>query len=179
VKLSFIFPEPSKNASDNPLSTSTVQLPTLSLLPHLFKVTAICDPSQEAISHIQSKFNIPKAFLKSSELVSQPDVDLVLICSPDEFHLENVIEACEAEKHVLVEKPMVLTNSGVKQIIEARDRNGVTVSVGYMRRFSEAFAIFKRLIREKESGEIKHVIVKDVVGPVSSIISEATGIEFR
>lgn len=130
-------------------------------------MTAICDPSQEAITHVKSKFNISKAFLSSSELVNQEDVDLVLICSPDEFHLQNVVESCKAKKHVLVEKPMALTRSAVKEIIKARDENGVTVSVGYMRRFATAFQTFKELINEKESGKIQHVVVKDIVGPVS------------
>lgn len=39
-------------------------MPTLLLMPHDFKVMAICDVSQEAIDHVQRKFNVPKAFLK-------------------------------------------------------------------------------------------------------------------
>lgn len=71
---------------------------------------------------------------KSAELCAREDVDLVVVASADEFHAIHAVQAADNGKHVLIEKPMTLTREDAKLIEEARKRNGVHISVGYMRR---------------------------------------------
>lgn len=151
--------------------TQVVHLPTLKLLSDQYLVTAICDVSHEAASHVASKWSIPHIFTWSSELVQQDDIDLVLIANSDEYHASCAIEAAAAGKHVLIEKPMALTRTDARAIQKAAQDNGVKILVGYMRRYAPAFAVFKKLLAE--SGPIRHAIVKDIIGPNSFFVGQS------
>ncbi|KAG8723831.1 hypothetical protein FRC09_001592 [Ceratobasidium sp. 395] len=126
-----------------------IHLPTLQLMSDKYKVTALCDVSRQALDHCGSKFGLGSDRLheKSIDLVKRDDVDLVAILSADEYHLPHLIEAADAGKHVLIEKPMALTNEDANAIIAAQKRNGVIVFVGYMRRYAPAFVEAVKIVR--------------------------------
>lgn len=151
--------------------TQVIHLPTLSLLTHLFTVTALCDVSPSSLTHVSSKFHIPFTTTSSSTLCSHPSVDVVLIANSDEYHASCAIEAANNGKHVFIEKPMALTLSDANVIKDAAQRNGVQIYVGYMRRYAEAFSVFQSMLAE--SGPIRHVVVKDIIGPNSFFVSQS------
>ena len=151
--------------------TQVVHLPTLKFLGDKFQVTALCDVSKQAVEHSARKWDVPKVFLSSTELVQQPDVDVVLIANSDEYHASCAIEAAGAGKHVFLEKPMALTHRDASEIAQAAKDSGVKVFVGYMRRYAPAFAELRRLLAE--SGPIRHAIVKDIVGPNAFFVAQS------
>jgi predicted dehydrogenase len=116
-----------------------VHLPLLSALPDLFEVRSACDLSAELLRRVGDRFGIPNRYATSSELIEAGDIDAVLVVSSDEYHADAVIDALEHGLHVLVEKPMCLSPREAEMIIDARDRSGMIVMVGYMRRFAPAF----------------------------------------
>ena len=79
----------------------------------------------------------PSAATPSCSSAAEPDA--VLVCSPNETHAEVVLDALAAGAHVLVEKPLCLTERDAARIVTARDRAGLVVQVGYMKRFDPAY----------------------------------------
>ncbi|PWN43147.1 NAD(P)-binding protein [Ceraceosorus guamensis] len=134
--------------------SQVVHLPTLQLLPHLYKVTAITDLSLAASKHASSKFGVPQACATVDELVKLQNVDLVLIASADEYHGDHAVAAINAGKHVFIEKPLCLTRQDAERIQDAEQKAGVQVNVAYMRRYAPAFEIFKQLVAE--SGPVQY-----------------------
>src|SRR5918992_340613 len=66
-----------------------------------------------------------RAYRSLEELLADPDVQVVNICTPSGAHLEPAVAAAEAGKHVVVEKPLEITAERCDAIIDACDKNGV------------------------------------------------------
>jgi predicted dehydrogenase len=81
-----------------------------------------------------------------AELLSDSDVDAVLICTPHHLHADLAIAAAESGKHVVVEKPMATSVSDCDRMIAAADRHGVLISVCYCQRFDPRVQTSRRLI---------------------------------
>jgi predicted dehydrogenase len=88
------------------------------------------------------------------QMLRNPDVDAVIIASPPWLHLPQAREAAAAGRHVLCEKPMARDVVECRGIIEACDRAGVTLMVGFMKRFHPAFIRVKDMIDCGELGEV-------------------------
>src|ERR1044071_4815563 len=113
--------------------TQLMHLPSLSYLQDKFQVTALCDISPNVVTKVADTWNVPKRFHDYHELVTQSDVDAVLIASPNAYHAAVALEAIAAGKHVLIEKPMCITFREADAIIAAAgQRPQITVQVGYM-----------------------------------------------
>ncbi|CEH17366.1 Dimeric dihydrodiol dehydrogenase [Ceraceosorus bombacis] len=151
--------------------SQVVHLPTLQLLPHLYKVTAITDLSLAASKHASSKFGVPQACATVDELVTLQNVDLVLIASADEYHGDHAVAAINAGKHVFIEKPLCLTRQDAERIQDAEQKAGVHVSVAYMRRYAPAFEIFKQLVAE--SAPVQYAVVRDLIGPNEFFVAQS------
>lgn len=72
------------------------------------------------------------------ELCHRDDVDAVIICTPSGFHLEPALAAIQAGKHVLIEKPLEVTEERCRAIIDAAEQYGVKVGVVFQSRFAPA-----------------------------------------
>ena len=140
-----------------------IHLPTLTMLPGQFTVTAVCDVSKAVRDLVGERWGVAARYADYRDLVRSPDVDAVLITNPHAYHAETVIAACAAGTHVLVEKPMCLTLADADAIIAAQAAAGVTVQVGYMRRYAPAFVEACRVVRE-EMGAIRLARVHQVIG---------------
>lgn len=147
-----------------------VHLPVLQSLPHLFEVRAACDISPTLLSTVGNRFGIPARYGSAHEMLAGGVLDCVLILNSDEYHTECVVAALEHGLHVLVEKPMCLSPGEVDQIVEARDRSGRTVMVGYMRRFAPAFLEATALL--PTLGRVNFARVHDVIGRNRLIVDQ-------
>ncbi|TSA14240.1 dehydrogenase [bacterium] len=85
---------------------------------------------------LAKKFGIANATSDYKEILSDPDVDLVLITTRHNLHARMIVESLAAGKHVFVEKPLALNESELREIIEAKSQFGKTINVGFNRRFS-------------------------------------------
>ena len=68
-------------------------------------------------------------------LVARRDVDTVFVCSPNRLHMPHAVEAMEHGKHVICEKPLACTPAEATAMVEAAERNRVTLKVGANLRF--------------------------------------------
>ena len=88
------------------------------------EVAAICDIDATRLAEVGSRRNIAKRSSNWREIVEDPDINAVSICSYDSAHAEQAIAALSAKKHVMVEKPAVLHRR------EARGCCGLGATVG-------------------------------------------------
>jgi hypothetical protein len=150
-----------------------IHIPTLQLLDHLYTIVAICDISKKSADHCASKFHIPTATTDPQEMFTNPDIDVVLVLTSDEFHVPYTVTSLRHGKHVFVEKPITLSIPSATQIVDAeRAANGPKVFVGYMRRYAPSFVnAFKREIATIP--KILYARSRDIIGPNSHFVSQS------
>lgn len=86
-------------------------------------------------------------------LLERPEVDAVVICTPHHTHATIAIEAAQAGKHILLEKPMALTLAECDSVLSAIEAAGTRLIVGYTFHFMKAYQVARSLIAEGLIGE--------------------------
>lgn len=87
-------------------------------------------------------------------LLAEPDVDLVIVSSPDALHADHAIAALEAGKHVLVDKPFATSLADAQRVIDAGEAAGRLLTVFHNRRWDADFLTLRNLLGEERLGEI-------------------------
>lgn len=141
--------------------TQILHLPSLRQLTE-FEVTVICDVSQNVLDRVGEQWQVRTRFRNYQDVLWRDDVDAVLVANSHAYHSEVVLAALEAGKHVLAEKPLCLTLAEADAIIAAQRASKLTVQVGTMRRYADAFVRACRLV--KALPEIRLARVHDVIG---------------
>lgn len=88
------------------------------------------------------------------DMLSDPRIDIVCICTPSGFHADNAIKAMEMGKHVVIEKPVAIDVKGADRVVETCERTGKYLTVISQLRFSDDIVRVKRLIEENAFGRI-------------------------
>ena len=110
-----------------------MHLPILSGLHEQYQITAVSDISPTQLAFIAKKYNATP-YTDPYELVKDPNVDAVFVCSPDQYHAAYALAAMEAGKHVFVEKPVTLCMEDLEKLIAAEKAHPELVCmVGYIR----------------------------------------------
>jgi len=117
------------------------------------ELVACCDQVRDSALRF-AEANKLHAFDTYEELLASDTVDAVSLCTPSGLHTPQAIQAIEAGKHVLLEKPMSLTLEEADRLIEAADKGGVKVGVISQYRFSPAVAEIRRAIEAGALGRI-------------------------
>lgn len=121
-----------------------------------FELAAVVDPAPEALIFAEEKLGIPpdSGYASLGEALEKTDCDCVLVVTPPETHHGVVIEALEASKHVLVEKPLDTTLSGACALVEAANRAGRVLMVSQNYRFNAPFRAAQGLVRSGALGKL-------------------------
>jgi predicted dehydrogenase len=114
---------------------------TATLLPAIIatgaELVSVCARNGASAFHAASKFGFCTATTSASELLADPGVNLVAICTRHNLHAEQVQSALRAGKHVFCEKPLCLTANELRDIASAyQSAQGCRLFVGYNRRFA-------------------------------------------
>jgi len=121
------------------------------------RVTALCDVDQATLGKAAKRFAAGVALEGDfRRILDRPDVDAVVIASPDHWHAIQMTMACAAGKDVYVEKPLSATVVEGRAMVEAATRHGRVVQVGLHRRSSPALAALAERVR---AGLLGHVSV--------------------
>ncbi|HTI67908.1 MAG TPA: Gfo/Idh/MocA family oxidoreductase [Caulobacteraceae bacterium] len=91
------------------------------------------------------------------DMVADPEVDAVVLATPPAGHLQQIAAAAAAGKHVFCEKPFAMTKADAQGAVDAVDKAGVTLGLGYNRRFHPSWIDLKNRIRAGELGTILHL----------------------
>lgn len=119
------------------------------------RVLGITDVFKDGLQELADKYGIEKVYSDYKEMLSDKDIDAVLVCSSTDTHADISIEAAQAGKHVFCEKPVDLTPEKVKAVIDAVEKAGVKLQVGFNRRFDHNFAHVRSLINEGKVGNLE------------------------
>jgi predicted dehydrogenase len=92
-----------------------------------------------------------------ADVLADPAIDAVVLATPHSQHAAEIAAAANARKHVFVEKPFTLTRESAESAIEACRAAGVTLAVGFNRRYAPAYAQMKRRIAAGEIGMLRHL----------------------
>lgn len=121
----------------------------MTLLPGLKKVKAplVSIASAKGVSgtFLARKYSIAKSTTDYKQVISDPEVALVIITTRHHLHAKMVVESLHNKKHVFVEKPLALNSVELNDIIMAYD-GSVTLTVGFNRRFSPHIQKMKQLV---------------------------------
>lgn len=118
---------------------------------HLY---AICDINPTQLNKRVEEFHPDVAVTDYKELVDDPNIDAVVVCIPDQLHLEVTEAFLRAGKDVLCEKPMALTMEECEQMMRTEKETGRKLMIGQVCRCTPAFALTKKLIDEDAIGEL-------------------------
>lgn len=140
--------------------------------------SAIADVNGDSAKEVAERFRIPRAVVDSREIINDPTIDAVLICSPTETHADLVIQAARAGKHIFCEKPIDHSLSKIDLALQEVKKSGVKLQVGFNRRFDANFARVRAAVTQGEIGtpHLMHIISRDPGPPPISYIKASGGI---
>lgn len=107
----------------------------------------------EARAQIQSQLGV-KTFARFDEVLEDPAVDLVVLATPNDLHAAQAIQALEAGKHVVTDKPMCLSTAEAEAMIAASRKSGRLLSVFQNRRWDGDFLTVRKVMEEGLLGEV-------------------------
>lgn len=117
-------------------------------------VAAICDTNEQTLEKFSKIYPDAHASTDYRDMLSLPDIDGVIVASPDNFHRDMVCDALKAGKHVLCEKPIALHLDECKEMIEASKEYGKLLMVGQVCRVTPGFMLAKEIISSGMLGEL-------------------------
>ena len=110
-------------------------------MPSLKKVAgvemvAFCDIIEERAIEAAKKFGVEgsKSYVDYKELLKDETIDVVHVCTPNRSHSFITVDALEAGKHVMCEKPMAINPEEAKKMVDAANRTGKMLTIGYQNR---------------------------------------------
>ena len=90
-------------------------------------------------------------------ILKDPEIHAVVLATPHSLHVKQIVQAAKAGKHVFVEKPFTLTRKTAEKAVEACKAAGVTLGVGFNRRYAPSFVEMMNRIRSGQIGDVLHV----------------------
>lgn len=123
------------------------------------EVVAIGSRSSDKAAEFGKEFGVPENGHHGSyeTLLANPDVDAVYIATPHPMHLEWIVKAAEAGKHILCEKPITLNAGDAEAAIEAAREHGVFLMEAFMYRCHPQIAAIIEAIRSGKIGTLRHI----------------------
>lgn len=115
------------------------------------RVTAIADVRADVARSVADELGVAKVYASADEIAADPDVDAIVIVSNDAAHAEGILAGARHRKAIFCEKPITTTLEDADQVLAAVNEAGVSLQIGFMRRYDAAYAQAKRAI---EAGKI-------------------------
>ena len=121
------------------------------------RLVAICDVVPERARAMQAQFGAAKVYFDHRDMLADPEIQAVDVCTPTQTHLALSLDAIAAGKHVLCEKPLHTQAGPAFAAAAAAAQRGVRTKLGFTFRYSPAIRQIKRWIAEGALGEIFHI----------------------
>jgi predicted dehydrogenase len=133
-------------------ATATFHAPLIAATPGL-QLVAIASSSPERVRLAMPALNVCGS---PAELFARPDIDIVVIPTPNQTHHPLAMQALLAGKHVVVDKPFTLDVGQAHELIALAERQGLQLSVFHNRRWDADFLTVRRLLAENALGRLTH-----------------------
>ncbi len=142
------------------------------------QIVVVADVDAEAAQRCAKDFAIPRAVADYHAVLSDADVQAVLICSATHTHARIIGEAARAGKQIFCEKPIDHNLAAIDAALAEVERAGVILQVGFNRRFDSNFARVRALVESGAVGapELLHIISRDPEPPSPEYAAVSGGI---
>ena len=121
------------------------------------EVKSVCDIDINRLKLIADRYDIEGRYLESKHITEDPDIDVVSICSYDNYHAEQLISCFRNGKNVMVEKPVVLYKEEAEAVIKEWKNSKCKITSNLILRESPRFKNIKEMISSGDFGEIYHI----------------------
>ena len=130
-------------------------MPSLKKQPNA-EMVAFCDIIEERAQKALKEFGAEgaKCYTDYKELLKDETIDIVHVCTPNREHSFITVDALEAGKHVMCEKPMAINGEEAQKMLDAARRTGKKLTIGYQNRYRPDSWYLKRACEADELGEI-------------------------
>lgn len=141
------------------------------------RLLAITDINMDAAQTCAHKFNIEKVPADYHEVLNNPDIDAVLICSSTDTHSQIIEEAAQCGKHIFCEKPIDHDLRRIDRALAAVQKANVKFQIGFNRRFDSNFMEIRNAILDGRIGEphILRITSRDPAPPPIEYIKVSGG----
>ena len=122
------------------------------------KIRFVCGVTRNPAAHVDFAARNGLTLVTSyADTLADKDIGAVVLATPHSQHEAQVIQAARAGKPVCVEKPITLTQASAQRAVDACKAAGVTLGLGFNRRYAPGFVEMMRRIRAGEIGDVLHV----------------------
>ena len=118
------------------------------------ELVTLVDRDQEKAQRVAQRFGIPNATTAIDEVLEDPEIDMIDICTPNFLHAPLAIAALESGKHVLVERPIARNAAETEKMVKAADKADRLLVCALAHRFREDTKILKKYVDRGELGEV-------------------------
>ncbi len=120
----------------------------------LSQVVAVADTNQELARSCAEKFHIPKTYSDYRQLLKDPEIDVVHICTPNYLHYEIAKGALEAGKHVVCEKPLAISSSQAEELVALARERGLVGVTSFNLRYYPLVQQAREMVRSGKLGKL-------------------------
>jgi len=117
---------------------------------------AFADISKAALDRVGDAQGVKVRYEKPEDLIANPEIDIVDVCTPNMYHKPLTVAALNAGKNVICEKPLAPTPADIKEMIKARDKSGKLLMTAQHFRFQGTSKALKAEIEGGALGKIYH-----------------------
>ena len=119
------------------------------------ELVALCDSDPTRLAVAGERWGVSRAYADYHDLVSQPDIDIVAICTHVDTHGPITLAAAEYGKHVLCEKPLADSEEMALRMCEAMDKAELILGTGFILRFARPVTLMKQALSEGRIGGLR------------------------
>ena len=142
------------------------------------ELVSICSLDRSDMESLAAQFNVPKVTNDYNTLLTDPQIEAVLVASATDTHVEISQAAAEAGKHIFCEKPIAFDLEQIDETLAIVEKAGVKFQVGFNRRFDASFMRVREAVASGEIGEphIMRITSRDPAPPPIEYVKVSGGI---
>lgn len=119
-------------------------------------LAAICDADEGLLKRRKSEWGVEKTTTDAEALCADPEIDAVVICTPNFTHRPIALAAARHGKHIMCEKPLGLNAAEVREMYGGAEKAGVVHMTAFTYRFAPAMRYLKHLVQSGSLGQPRH-----------------------
>jgi predicted dehydrogenase len=120
-------------------------------------IAAVCDTTDVRRQAAQEDNPDARIYETSDDVLSDKDVELVLVTTPPNTHCKLAVQATESGKHVFVDKPFAMTLAEAEQMLSAAEKQGTVIHCNQSRRYDGEYRAIMHAVEQGKIGDVLHV----------------------
>ena len=121
------------------------------------EVVMVTDVMEASAKKLAERFGVPKYSADYMDIINDPEIDAVLVCSPTPTHADISIAAMKAGKHVFCEKPVHTSIERIKEVAKVAEETGRKLQIGFNRRFDHNHKAVQKMVANGTLGNVEIV----------------------